>query len=50
MIGTTDLSQLPGRANPIYLQGKVLPVSAEQARVRQPQDSAGHQPMVRALT
>ncbi len=47
MIGTTDLSQLPGRANPIYLEGKVLPVSAEQARVLQLKDSEVIQALVR---
>ena len=32
MIGTADLSQLPGRANPIYLEGKIPPLTVEQAR------------------
>ncbi len=48
MIGTADLSQLPGRANPIYLEGRLLPLSTEQARALQLQDSEVVQALVRA--
>ena len=39
MLGTADLSQLPGRVTPIYLEGKLLPLSAAQARELKLKDS-----------
>lgn len=32
MIPPTDLAQLPGRSNPIYLEGRILPLTVAQAR------------------
>ena len=32
MIAPADLTQLPGRSNPIYLEGKLLPLTVAQAR------------------
>ena len=48
MIGTTDLSALPGRANPIFLEGKLLPISAEQAQALALKDSEVVQALVRS--
>ena len=32
MIAPADLTQLPGRSNPIYLEGRILPLTVAQAR------------------
>lgn len=32
MIAPADLAQLPGRSNPIYLEGRILPLTVAQAR------------------
>jgi hypothetical protein len=48
MIGTADLSQLPGRANPIFLEGKLPPLTMEQARQLDLKDGEIVQALVRS--
>ncbi len=48
MIGAADLGQLPGRANPIFLEGKLLPLSTEQAQALKLKDSEVVHALVRS--
>ncbi len=48
MIPSTELAHLPGRNNPIYLEGKLLPLTAVQARELGLKDTDIIQALVRA--
>lgn len=48
MIGSTELTHLPGRTNPIYLEGRLLPLTAAQARALDLKDGDIIQALVRA--
>jgi hypothetical protein len=48
MLGTADLSQIPGRVTPIYLEGKLLPLTTAQARELKLKDSEVVQALVQA--
>ncbi len=48
MIPPADLAQLPGRSNPIYLEGRILPLTVEQARQLDLRDGQIVQALVQA--
>ncbi|MEI7784684.1 MAG: hypothetical protein WCK08_09900 [Betaproteobacteria bacterium] len=48
MIAPADLAQLPGRSNPIYLEGKLLPLTVAQARELDLRDGQVIQAMVQS--
>jgi hypothetical protein len=48
MIGGAELGHLAGRANPIYLEGKLLPLTVEQARELKLKDQEVVQALVRS--
>lgn len=48
MIPPADLAQLPGRSNPIYLEGRILPLTVAQARELNLRDGQIVQALVQA--
>jgi hypothetical protein len=48
VIAPADLTQLPGRSNPIYLEGKILPLTVAQARALDLRDGQIVQAMVQS--
>jgi hypothetical protein len=48
LIPPADLAQLPGRSNPIYLEGRILPLTVEQARQLDLRDGQIVQALVQA--
>jgi len=48
VIAPADLTQLPGRSNPIYLEGRILPLTVAQARALDLRDGQIVEAMVRS--
>jgi len=48
LIPPADLAQLPGRSNPIYLEGRILPLTVAQARELNLRDGQIVQALVQA--